>query len=66
MPEMGGKQCLEKLLQIDPKVKILIASGLGIEGETKAFLDTKAKGMVSKPFNIEELLHSVRQVLDAG
>ena len=27
MPEMGGKQCLEELLKIDPGVKVLISSG---------------------------------------
>ena len=25
MPEMGGKQCLEELLKIDPKARVLIA-----------------------------------------
>ena len=30
MPEMGGKQCLEELLKIDPAVKILIASGYSV------------------------------------
>ena len=64
MPEMGGKQCLENLLQIDPNVKALIASGFCIEGETKVFLDTKAKGTVSKPVYVAELLRSVRQAID--
>ena len=27
MPKMGGKQCLEELLKIDPRLKVLIASG---------------------------------------
>jgi len=27
MPKMGGKQFLEELLKIDPKLKVLIASG---------------------------------------
>jgi two-component system cell cycle sensor histidine kinase/response regulator CckA len=65
MPEMGGKQCLEELLRINPQVKALIASGFAIKGEAKAFLDSEARGMVSKPFNIRELLRSVRRVIDA-
>jgi two-component system, cell cycle sensor histidine kinase and response regulator CckA len=64
MPEMGGKQCLEKLLEIDPQVKALVASGFAVTGDTKAFLDAEAKGMVSKPFNMRELLRAVRHVLD--
>lgn len=64
MPEMGGKQCLEELLKINPQVRSLIASGFAVEGDTKAFLDLKAKGMVAKPFRIQELLQSIRRVLD--
>lgn len=64
MPEMGGKQCLEELLKIDPQVKALIASGFGIKGETKKFLNTASKGAVSKPFKLRELLQTVRDVLD--
>jgi PAS domain S-box-containing protein len=64
MPEMGGKQCLLELLKITPRVKALIASGFAIEGDTKAFVDDKAKGMVIKPFNMKELLRHVRHVLD--
>ena len=64
MPEMGGKQCLEELLKINPQIKALIASGFAIKGDTKTFLDTEAKGIVPKPFNMRELLRSVRHVLD--
>ena len=64
MPEMGGKQCLEELLKINPQVKAVIASGFAVKGDTKAFLDTEAKGIVPKPFNMRELLRAVRHVLD--
>jgi two-component system, cell cycle sensor histidine kinase and response regulator CckA len=64
MPEMGGKQCLEELLKINPQVKAIIASGFAVKGDTKTFLDTEAKGIVPKPFNMRELLRSVRHVLD--
>ena len=65
MPETGGKQCLEELLKINPQVKVLIASGLAIQGDMKSFLDSEARGIVSKPFNKRELLRAVRHVLDA-
>ena len=66
MPEMGGKQCLDELLKINPQVKALIASGFAVKGDTKTFLDTEAKGIVPKPFNMRELLRSVRHVLDGA
>jgi two-component system, cell cycle sensor histidine kinase and response regulator CckA len=64
MPEMGGRQCLQELLKIDPQVKVLIASGFAVQGETKDFIDDESEGMVSKPFKMIELLHAVRRVLD--
>ena len=32
MPEMGGKQCLEEILKIDPSGKVIIASGFSANG----------------------------------
>jgi two-component system cell cycle sensor histidine kinase/response regulator CckA len=64
MPEMGGEECLRELLKINPQVKTLIATGFAIKGETKNYLDKEAKGRVAKPFNMRELLRSVRHVLD--
>ncbi len=64
MPKMGGKQCLEELLKVDPQVMALIASGFAVKGDTKTFLDTAAKGIVAKPFNISDMLRTVRRVLD--
>ncbi|MFH1117908.1 MAG: response regulator [Pseudomonadota bacterium] len=66
MPGMGGKECLEELLRINPLVKVLIASGFSVNGQTRATLEAGAKGYVSKPFNMKELLRSVRRVLDGG
>jgi PAS domain S-box-containing protein len=65
MPEMGGKQCLEELLNIDPSVKVLVASGYAQTGPARAATQAGAKGFVSKPYDIRELLKTVRDVLDA-
>ena len=64
MPEMGGRQCLEELLRIDPKARVLIASGYSADGPTKDALQGGAKGFVSKPFDIRRLLQTVSKVLD--
>jgi two-component system cell cycle sensor histidine kinase/response regulator CckA len=65
MPEMGGKQCLEELLKIDPKARVLIASGYSAEGEAKGALGKGARGFVGKPYNMKGMLRSVREVLDS-
>jgi PAS domain S-box-containing protein len=64
MPGMGGSKCLEELLKIDPKAKVLIASGYSPDGPTKGELETGAKGFVSKPYDTGRLLELVRKILD--
>jgi two-component system, cell cycle sensor histidine kinase and response regulator CckA len=64
MPEMGGKQCLEELLKIEPRVKVLIASGFAANGQTKETMETGARGFVDKPYNMKGMLQAVREVLD--
>jgi PAS domain S-box-containing protein len=66
MPEMGGRQCLEELLKINPKLKVVIASGYSADGHTKDFIDAGAKGFVCKPYEAREILAAVRKALDEG
>ncbi|MGO9571019.1 MAG: PAS domain S-box protein [Desulfomonilaceae bacterium] len=65
MPEMGGKQCLEGLLSLNPSAKVIIASGYSADGPTKDALAAGAKGFVNKPYDIRQVLGVVREVLDA-
>ena len=65
MPEMGGRQCLEQLLRIDPKAKILITTGYDADARGKSPVETGAKGFVSKPFEMGQMLQAVREVLDS-
>jgi len=65
MPGMGGSQCLEKLLEIDPDAKVVIASGYAVNGETKRAIDAGAKGFVRKPYEVKQFLRTVREALDS-
>ncbi|HTY25328.1 MAG TPA: ATP-binding protein, partial [Desulfomonilaceae bacterium] len=64
MPEMGGDKCLEEILAINPDAKIVISSGAAVEGKTKETLESGARGFVSKPFQLRDMLKTVREVLD--
>jgi two-component system cell cycle sensor histidine kinase/response regulator CckA len=64
MPKMSGKDCLQKILDINPKIKVLIASGYAMDASTKECLNLGAKGFVAKPFRVKELLQQVRGTLD--
>ncbi len=64
MPVMGGKQCLEQLLKINPEVKVVVASGYSVNGTTKTAIEKGSRGFVSKPYRTKEILMVVRKVLD--
>jgi len=64
MPEMGGEQCLDGLLSLDPSVKVVIASGYSVSGPTKDALASGASGFVNKPYDMRQVLEVVRHVLD--
>lgn len=65
MPGMGGRKCLERLLDINPNVRTIIASGYFTDGQESEILEYGAKGFIGKPYRLEDLLKNVRQVLDA-
>ena len=64
MPGMGGYKCLGELLQINPTVKVVIASGYSINGQVRKALEIGAAGYVGKPYQLSDLLYKVREALD--
>jgi PAS domain S-box-containing protein len=64
MPGIGGKRCLEELLNLDPKVRVLVASGYSADGLRDDVLRCGATGFVSKPYNMRQLLRVVRETLE--
>ncbi len=63
MPGMGGGKTFDALLEIDPDVKVILASGYSINGEAQQILDKGCKGFIQKPFRINELSRKIREVL---
>jgi len=64
MPGMGGPAVIERLTEIDPDVKILVASGYSENGQAKKIMSDDTAGFIQKPATIKELLNKVRTVLD--
>jgi len=65
MPGMGGKECLEYLCEIDPNVRILVTSGYAVRGVAEEIIESGAKGFVCKPYDMNQILTAVREVLDS-
>ncbi len=66
MPEMDGRQCLERLLRMDPGTRILISSGFSDFQTVRLEMGNRARGYVAKPFRSTDLLKTVRNVLDGS
>ncbi|RJP81411.1 MAG: response regulator, partial [Desulfobacteraceae bacterium] len=64
MPGMGGHQCLKKLIEMNPQVKIIVASGYSAKGLIKDTIRQGAAGYIVKPFTMEEISNTIREVLD--
>jgi CheY-like chemotaxis protein len=62
--EMGGKEVMEKLLEINPKVKAIISSGYVNESAMPNFKDYGFMAMVSKPYDIRKMLEALHDILN--
>jgi len=65
MPGMGGRKCLDRLLEIKPELKTIVTSGYTSAANIKAVYNGGGVIFVEKPYQIEDLLRIIRQVLDS-
>jgi PAS domain S-box-containing protein len=59
---MGGKECITKLLEIDPGIKAIVSSGYSEDPVLANFQEYGFKGMMPKPFatlSLSKVLHDV-------
>jgi PAS domain S-box-containing protein len=60
---MGGQDAIQKLMVIDPEVKAIVSSGYSNDPVMAEYASWGFKGVVSKPFGINELSQVLKQVL---
>ncbi len=63
MPQMSGREAYAAIRQIDPQVKVLLASGYSVDGEAQGILLDGAKGFLQKPYRKAELSQKVAEAL---
>jgi PAS domain S-box-containing protein len=64
MPEMSGKATYQELKRINPAVRVLLVSGYSTNKQTEELFELGCKGFIQKPFDIIELSHKLREVLE--
>ncbi len=65
MPKMGGKEAVERMLQLQPTLRHLYISAYNSGSVPVDFIQKKKLPLVSKPYHPEELLGKIREILDA-
>ena len=63
MPEMDGLEALEKILEADPGANAVMITAAGQQEKLIRALRAGAKRFISKPFNEEEILSNISDVL---
>ncbi len=63
MPLMGGRECLKKILEMDPQARIVISSGFSEESTVRELLADGALDYIQKPYDIDVLARVVRGVI---
>jgi PAS domain S-box-containing protein len=61
---MGGKETIQELLKVDPDVKAIVSSGYSTNPVMADFKSYGFKGVVTKPYSIEELSETLHRILN--
>ena len=64
MPQMDGIECIEKLVNIDPDVLILVVSALSDKATGIEALQKGARGFLLKPFTEKQLVDALKELTE--
>jgi len=59
----GGKETIQKLIEMDPGVKAIVSSGYSNDPIMSDFRDYGFRGVIAKPYEIGELSNVLHKVL---
>ncbi|MEA3545652.1 MAG: response regulator, partial [Thermodesulfobacteriota bacterium] len=60
---MGGQEAAKRLLQIDPRAKIIVASGYSNDPVMAGYRDYGFRAAIAKPFDLAELSKGIESAL---
>jgi len=63
MPNLDGIACIERLIELDPTIKILVVSALSDAETGMEALEKGAQGFVNKPFTEQQIMEALEIVI---
>jgi len=60
---MDGKAAYEKMIEIKPDLKVLVASGYTLDSNVEALLQKGAHGFIQKPYSLENIASKIKQIM---
>lgn len=64
LPKLAGDEVLIRLMERNPAVKVVFSTGYVRKEKSNELLELGARGVVFKPFAVEDMLGTIRRVLD--
>lgn len=66
MPRLDGYQTFRELRRLDPRLPVLVVSGLALEEALAPFPDRKYLSFLKKPIKPRLLVHQVGELIEAA
>ncbi len=66
MPGMGGEEAFMKMKEVNPAIKVLLSTGYSQDGRVSEILSKGVMGFIQKPYEFNQLMAKLRQILDLG
>ncbi|MFZ0499018.1 MAG: response regulator [Steroidobacteraceae bacterium] len=63
MPQMDGIECISKLVQLKPSVRILVISALADKATAVEAMERGANGFLNKPFTDRQLNEAIAELM---
>jgi two-component system cell cycle sensor histidine kinase/response regulator CckA len=63
MPKLTGKECMRRILEINPAARIVAASGFSVEGTGDELMQMGAGEFIKKPYTVLALARALKKVL---
>ena len=64
MPGLSGSETFDRIMELNPSVKVILSSGYSLDGQAQQIMDRGCRGFIQKPFDIARLSRKVREVLE--